>query len=133
MTDPISDMLIRIKNGQMAKMEQVNMPFSGTKFDIANILKNNGFILDIERKNKKTGKSEHEFLFLTLKYQDNEGAISGIKIVSRPSRRIYVGAKDIKLVRSGLGLAVISTSKGIMSSKDARKANLGGELMFEIY
>lgn len=133
MTDPISDILIRIKNAQMVKGEQVSVPFSGAKFRIANILKEEGFISGVERKKKKTPKSELEYLLLTLKYSDGDGAINGIKIISRPSRRMYIKAKEIRLVRSGHGIAVISTPEGIMSSREARKKNLGGELMFEIY
>jgi small subunit ribosomal protein S8 len=131
--DPISDMLIRIKNAQLARHDQVSVPFSIMKFKIANILKDAGFISGIERKKKKTKKTEHENLALTLKYIDDAGAINNIKIISRPSRRMYIKAKDIKQVRSGYGVAVISTPKGIMNSKEARKSNLGGELLFEIW
>ena len=126
-------MLIQIKNAQAVGHEQVALPFSKVKFRIAEILKSAGYLADVERKNKKGKKVEHEYLHLTLKYQDNQGAINGIKIVSRPSRRMYIKADDIKLVRSGYGIAVISTSKGIMNSKEARKNNLGGEILFEIY
>ena len=122
--DPIADMLIRIKNAQAVKGEQVIMPCAKVKFRIANILKEAGYISEVERKNKKLKKTEHEYLQLTLKYIDNQGAFSGVKIISRPSRRMYVKAKDIKSVRSGYGLAVVSTSKGIMSSKEARKLGL---------
>jgi len=133
MTDPISDILIRIKNAQAVKSEQVFVPFSKAKLKIAGILKEGGFIAEVDRKNKKMKKSEAEFPLLPLKYSDGEGAIGGIKIISRPSRRMYIKAKEIKLVRSGYGMAVISTPEGIMSSREARKKNLGGELMFEIY
>ncbi|OGN03987.1 MAG: 30S ribosomal protein S8 [Candidatus Yanofskybacteria bacterium RIFCSPHIGHO2_01_FULL_44_22] len=131
--DPISDMLIRIKNAQAVKADQVLIPFSKSKFQIAGIFKEKGFLSGVERKKKKEKKSETEYLLATLKYSDNQGAIHGIKIISRPSRRIYIGAKDIKPVRSGYGIAVISTPEGIMDSREARKKNLGGELMFEIY
>lgn len=130
---PISDMLIRIKNAQMAKSEQVTMPFSRAKFEIANVLKQTGFISEIERKKKKAHKAEHEYLVLTLKYNDNQGALSDVKMFSRPSRRIYIKAKDIRPVRSGYGVAIISTPKGIMNSKEARKNNLGGELICEVW
>lgn len=133
MTDPISDILIRIKNAQMVNHEQVLIPFSGAKLKIANILKEEGFISEVERKKKKTPKSELDYLLVTLKYSDGDGAINGIKIISRPSRRMYIKAKEIRLVRSGHGVAVISTPEGIMSSREARKKNLGGELMFEVY
>lgn len=131
--DPISDMLIRIKNAQAVKKEQILVPFSRVKFDIANILKSAGFVFSVEKRKKKAEKSEHDILSIVLKYQDDHGALNGIKIISKPSRRIYIKAKDIKLVRSGKGLAVISTPKGIMTSGEAKKQNLGGELICEIY
>ena len=131
--DPISDMLIRIKNAQMVKNEHVWVPFSRVKFKIAEILKNGDFISGFEKKKRKVKKTEHDYIFIDLKYDNNGSAISDVKIVSRQSRRMYVKAKDIKPVRSGYGLAVLSTPKGIMSSKEARKNNLGGELMFEIW
>jgi len=131
-------MLIRIKNAQAVKGEQVVMPFSKVKFKIANILKEAGYVSEVERRNKparpgKAKKSEHEYLQLTLKYQDNQGALNGVKIISRPSRRMYIKAKDIKSVRSGYGLAIVSTSKGIMNSREARKLGLGGEILFEVW
>ncbi|MEX2090798.1 MAG: 30S ribosomal protein S8 [Candidatus Paceibacterota bacterium] len=139
--DPISDMLIQIKNAQAVGHEQVALPFSRVKFRVAEILKDAGYLSSVERKKKSFGggtasaenKIEHEYLYVSLKYKDNEGALSGIKIISRPSRRMYIKAQEIKLVRSGYGLAVISTSKGIMNSKEARKNNLGGEILFEVW
>lgn len=131
--DPIADMLIRIKNAQAVRSEQVVMPFSKVKLKIANILKEAGYILEVERKNKKAKKAEHEYLQLTLKYQDNQAIVSGVKIISRPSRRMYIKAKDIKPVHSGYGLAIVSTSKGIMSSREAKKSGLGGEIICEIW
>lgn len=131
--DPISNMLIQIKNAQAVGHEQVSLPFSKVKFRIAEILKGAGYLAEVERKSKKAAKAEHEYLYLTLRYQDNEGALNGLKIISKPSRRIYIKAKDIKPVRSGYGLAVISTPKGIMDSKEARKNKLGGELLFEVW
>ncbi len=131
--DIISDMLIRIKNAQMAKAEQVLMPFSRVKFQIAQVLRDGGYVSSIERRKRKGRKSELEHLELGLVYHDGEGAIGGIKLLSKPSRHIYVKAQDIKRVRSGHGFAVISTSKGIMNSREARKQNLGGEILFEIW
>jgi len=131
--DPIADMLIRIKNAQAVRGEQVVMPFSKVKFKIANILKEAGYIYEVERKKKKAKKVEHEYLQLTLKYQDNQGALSGVKIISRPSRRMYIKAKDIKPVRSGYGIAIISTSKGIVNSREAKKLDIGGEIIAEIW
>ncbi len=131
--DPIADMLIRIKNAQAVRGEQVVMPFSKTKFKIANILKDAGYISEVERKNKKAKKAEHEYLQLTLKYSDKQGALSGVRIISRPSRRMYIKALEIKPVRSGYGMAIISTSKGIMNSKEAHKMGLGGEIICEVW
>ena len=131
--DPIADMLIRKKTAQAVRGEQVVMPFSKVKFKIANILKEAGYISEVERKNKKAKKVEHEYLQLTSKYQDNQGALSGVKIISRPSRRMYIKAKEIKPVRSGYGIAIISTSKGIVNSREAKKLDLGGEIICEVW
>ncbi|MEK9157901.1 MAG: 30S ribosomal protein S8, partial [Patescibacteria group bacterium] len=95
MNDPISDMLIRIKNAQMVSHDQVTLPFSKMKFAMANILKSSGYVGEVERKKKKLKKSEHEYLVLTLKYADGEGAIQGMKILSKPSRRTYIKASEI--------------------------------------
>jgi len=132
--DPVLNMLVQIKNAQAVGKEQVLVPFSKVKFTIVQILKENNFVGDIEKKKKKARKSELDYLSVMLRYDDNkQPAISGIKIISRPSRHMYVGAKDIKSVHSGYGIAVISTSKGIMSSKEARKQGIGGEIMFEVW
>lgn len=133
MNDPISDLLIRIKNAQMVSHDQVLLPSSKMKFAMANILKSSGYISDVEKKSKKTKKSEHDYLLLTLKYEDGVGAIQGMRILSKPSRRTYIKASEIRPVRSGFGLAIISTSQGIMNSRDARKQKLGGELICEIW
>lgn len=136
MTDPISDMLIRIKNAYMVSHDQVLMPFSKMKLAMAQVLKTSGFVADVERKKKNTTKgkkTEFEHLLLTLKYNDGEAALQGIKIISKPSRRMYIKAEAIRPVRSGHGIAVISTSKGVMSSKDAWKQKLGGEILCEVW
>ena len=131
--DPISDMLIRIKNAQAARKETAAVPFSKVKFQIATLLAEAGYITSVDRKKRKAKKSEVEWLELGLKYQDSLGAISGIRIISRPSRHIYTKATQLRPVRSGYGTAVVSTSQGIMTSQQARKANVGGEIMFEIW
>jgi len=133
MTDPISDLLIRIKNAQAVAHEQVLVPFSKMKFAMANVLKAGGYLTEVERKSKKTKKTEHEYLLLTLKYEEGEGSIQGIKIISKPSRRMYIKAEGIHPVHSGYGLAIISTSQGVMNSRDAKKQKLGGELICEIW
>ena len=127
-------MLVQLKNAQAVGKEQVLVPFSKMKFRIAQVLQENNFVKDIERKKKKMKKTEVEYLLITLKYdEERRPLINGIKLISRPSRHMYISTKDIKLVRSGYGIAVISTSKGIMSSKEARKQNLGGEIIFEVW
>lgn len=131
--NPIADMLIRIKNAQMNKSEYALVSHSKAKFKIANILKEAGYLNSIEIKKKKGYKIEHDYLLLQIKYIDGQSVLSGIKFISKPSRKIFIKSKDIKSVRSGHGIAVISTPEGIMSSKDARKKNLGGELMFEVW
>lgn len=146
--DPISDMLIRIKNAQAVGHEKVSVPSSKVKLRIAEILKSAGYLDEVEKrkrpvrpanvraedqKSEKVNLKEHEYLDLTLKYYDNQGALNGIKIISKPSRRMYIQAKDIKPVRSGFGLAIISTPKGIMNSKEARKENVGGEIICEVW
>ena len=109
------------------------MPMSKAKFKVAEILKEAGFLTNVEKKTKKGRKSEHEYIVIQLKYKDGYEGLNGVKIISKPSRRIYIGAKDIKPVRSGHGISVLSTPKGIMSSGEAKKQNVGGELLFEVW
>lgn len=131
--DPISDMLTRIINAQAVRHERVGVPFSNIKFSIAQLLKESGYLADVERRTKKAKTAEVEWLDLVLRYDNNRGAISGIRRMSRPSRHLYLKAHDIRPVRSGYGIAILSTSKGVMSGAAARKAGLGGEIMFEIW
>ena len=131
--DPISNMLIQIKNAQLAKHEQVLIPFSKNKFAIANILKKAGYVGELERKKKKAKKTEHEYLTLGLKYEEGRPALNGIKLISRPSRRMYIKASEIRPVQSGYGFSIISTPKGIMTSIEARKQKLGGEIICEVW
>ena len=127
-TDPISDMLTRIKNGYMAKKAEVVLPSSKIKLAIANILKNSGFILAV----KEEGEKKKE-LKIVLSYHNDEPAITYIKRISKPGRRIYAPAKELPKVLSGYGMAIISTPKGMMTNKEARKQNVGGEIICEIY
>jgi len=131
--DPISDMLNRIKNAQAVRHATVAVPFSQVKFHIAKLLLEAGYLSSVEKTMKMAKKAEVAWLDLGLKYADDRGAISGIRLVSTPSRHIYITAKNVKPVRSGYGMAVLSTSKGVMSGKNARKENIGGEVMFEIW
>jgi len=126
---PIADMLNRIRNAQAVKKETVEVPFSNINFEIARILEKNGFAGKAEKKGKKTKK----IIEVALKYTDGSPAISGLNIISKPGQRTYVQSKNIKTVRGGYGIAVISTSKGLMTNKEAKKEKVGGELICEIW
>ena len=130
MTDVIADMLTRIRNGLNAKHETVEIPASNMKKAIANILVNEGYIKEAKfEEGNVQGK-----IIVTLKYgANNEKVISGLKRVSKPGLRIYVGADEIPQVLGGLGIAILSTSKGIMTDKEARKARQGGEVLAYVW
>lgn len=130
---PIANMLVQIKNAQAVSAERVSIPFSAIKFEISKILKEKKFISDVEKKKRKLHKAEVNFLDIKLKYEDGIGVINGIKLISKPSRRMYAKKGELKLVKSGYGISVISTSKGLMTGEDSKKAGLGGELIFEIW
>lgn len=127
--DPISDMLTSIRNAQVVFHPTVNIPFSNLKYKIAKILEREGFIERVERKGRKVKK----ILEITLKYEDKTPAISGLKRISKSGQRIYKSFKEIKLVKGGQGIAIISTSKGLVTDKEARKQKLGGEVICEIW
>ena len=129
----IADLLIRMKNAYLVSHEKIVAPFSKMRLQVATVLKEQGYLSNIERKKKKTAKSEHEYLELTLSYSDGLPAMTDMRLISRPSRHMYVGVGDLKPVRSGNGVAIISTSQGIMSSKEARAKKIGGEILFEIW
>src|SRR6267154_1039843 len=124
MNDPISDMLARIRNANLALLPAVEMPHSKMKESIAGILKREGYITDfaIEGKLPRTIK-------MKLKYQGKKSVIEGLRRVSTPGLRRYVGSTEIPRVRGGLGVSVVSTSEGVMTGTQARKSNLGGELI----
>lgn len=129
MTDPVADMLNRIKNAQAVSKEMVRVPFSKLKNEIAAILEREGWIEKSEHKGKKNLK----FLEIKLKYQDKEPAISGVRRVSKPGQRIYFSASEIKRVRDGFGIAVLSTPMGLKADKEARRNKIGGEVLFEVW
>ena len=132
LTDPISDMLTRIRNATLARHERVRIPASRLKHTIADVLKLEGYVSDVQ--SEAAPEQGHPTITLVLKYgRDRVPAIEGIRRVSRPGRRIYVQAAEIPKVKSGLGIAVLSTSRGIMSDRQARKAGVGGELLCEIW
>jgi small subunit ribosomal protein S8 len=128
MTDPISDMLTRIRNAGRALLPNVEMPHSRMKENIANILKKEGYIAEVavEGKPFKTIK-------LKLKYQGKKNVIEGLRRISKPGLRHYVGATEIPRVRAGMGIAVVSTPDGVMTGTEARKKNIGGELLCYVW
>jgi small subunit ribosomal protein S8 len=128
MTDPVSDMLTRIRNAALARHERTLVPASQLKKHIAEILKLEGFIADVRQ------EDDPRHLTIVLKYgRDRTSAIDGIKRISRPGRRVYVRHDRIPRVLSGMGVAILSTSRGIMSDKEARRQKVGGELLCEVW
>ena len=132
MTDPIADMLTRIRNGIQARHDRVELPVSKLKVEIAKILKSEGFISNyklVEENSKPQGT-----LRLYLKYSDDgEPVIHGIERVSRPGRRVYRGKEELPKVLGGLGLAIVSTSKGVLSGAEAAKSGVGGEVLCQVW
>jgi small subunit ribosomal protein S8 len=133
MTDPIADFLTRIRNGIMAAHETVDMPSSNLKKELARILREQGYIESFDTIDGKPGAAG-EHLVVKLKYTENRtSVISGIKRVSRPGQRTYVDAKHVPKVLGGMGTAILSTSHGVMTGHDARKAGVGGEVVAEVW
>ena len=126
-TDPIADLLVRIKNASQVGKERVSLPYSQIKFAIAQILAREGYVAEVE-KSKKTGE-----LSITLSYQAGRPVLSGVKRISKPSRRMYLGVRDVKPVKHGRGLLVLSTPAGILTGKEAKEKRIGGEALFEIW
>jgi len=126
MTDPIADMLTRIRNGQKVSLESVSMPASKLKEAIARVLREEGYIVDFEVVEKKGNKRE---LNIDLKYFDGRPVIENIQKVSKPGLRIYRGKGDLPKVMGGLGIAIVSTSKGVMTERDAQAQGFGGEVL----
>tara|TARA_B100002051_G_scaffold264669_1_gene289782 strand:+ start:1845 stop:2243 length:399 start_codon:yes stop_codon:yes gene_type:complete len=128
--DPIGDMFTRIRNGQMRLLNRVNVPASNFRQQILEVLKSEGYIsnffIEKEENNKK-------ILKVDLKYYEGTPVIKEIKRVSKPGRRVYSRATSIPKIQNGLGLAILSTSKGVMSDNDARKNNLGGEVICKVF
>ncbi len=130
MNDPIGDMLTRIRNAQMRGKSTVLTPASKLRGWVLDVLANEGYIRGYENATSKTGFPELE---ISLKYFDGQPVIKEIKRVSKPGRRVYSGAQDIPTVRQGLGVAIVSTPKGVMSDAQARTANIGGEVLCTIF
>lgn len=130
MTDPVADMLTRIRNASKAKHEKVDVPSSTLKAEVARILKEEGYIKNV----KVVTEGERTVLRIFLKYSSaNACVISGLERVSKPGRRIYAGRDEVPRVLNGLGISIVSTSKGVMTDKAARAANVGGELLCRVW
>jgi len=125
MTDPVSDMLTRIRNGQKARKVSVSMPSSTVKIAVANVLKDEGYITDFEA----SGEGVKKTLSVELKYFEGTPVIEKVQRVSKPGLRIYRGKDDLPKVLGGLGIAIVSTSAGVMSDRQAREQGIGGEVI----
>ena len=128
-TDPIADMLTRIRNGLLARHPQITVPASRMKLEIARILKTEGFITDFQ-----VDKDHPEVMRIQLRYGERkEGIITGLRRISRPGLRIYARREGLPRVRGGLGMAILSTSRGVMTDREARRAGIGGEVLCFIW
>ena len=131
LTDPIADMITRIRNAQLRKLSTVIIPNSKFRAKILDVLKDEGYIADYKFSSIK--ENDNKFLLVNLKYNNGIPVIREIARVSRPGRRIYTKAESIPKVLNGLGIAIVSTSKGIMSDNDARSKNIGGEIICRVF
>ncbi|AKC95090.1 30S ribosomal protein S8 [Sneathia vaginalis] len=129
LTDPIADMLTRIRNANAAKHATVAVPFSRIKESIANILKNEGYIVDYEIKEEGTKKD----IVVTLKFVDGEEVVKGLRRISKPGRRVYSSVDNLPKVLGGLGIAIVSTPKGVLTDKECRKHSVGGEVLCYVW
>lgn len=130
MTDPIADLLTRIRNAQRARHAQTEIPFSGVKAEIARVLKDEGYLDDV--RTLEDGAKQR--LRVALRYTDDgRPMLTGIERVSKPGRRVYAGAGEIPPVLGGLGICILSTSQGVMSDREARRLHVGGELICNVW
>lgn len=130
MTDPIADLLIRIQNASRRGHETVTVPASKLKAEVLRVLKNEGFITDYERATTEG----HPTLNIQLRYLgEGQPIITGMRRISKPGQRVYVGRRNVPPVMGGMGLAVLSTSKGLLTDQESRRANLGGEVLFQVW
>lgn len=123
--DPISDFLVRLQNASMVGHSSVTLPYSSLKNAVAKILEREGYLTSVAKKNNS--------LVVGLSYNDGRPTINGVKRISKPSRRMYMGVRDLRPVRGGMGLLVLSTPAGVVTGKEARQMRVGGEVMFEIW
>ena len=143
MTDPISDFLSRIRNGIQSRKSSIDCPRSTLKLRIAEILREEGFLdsvvseepgVGLQGRHQQGGQAQQGTISLTLRYDNaNHSAITGLKRVSRPGQRHYVGARALPKVRNGLGIAIVSTSRGVMTDRKARELGVGGEVLCEVW
>jgi len=130
MSDPLGDMLTRIRNAQRARKNEVISPASKLRENVLEVLKKEGFIKSFERYTVRDGVDE---LNIKLKYHEGASVITEVRRVSKPGRRVYSGVKNLPRVYNGLGIAIISTPSGVMSDHEARKANVGGEILCQVF
>ena len=130
LSDPIGDMIARIKNAQVRNHKRLELPSSNFKVKIADVLKNEGFIIDYKVNKKESNKAD---LMINLKYNSGSPVISTIERISKPGRRIFSSAQSLPKINNGLGIAIISTPKGVMTDIDARKQKLGGEIICKVF
>ena len=129
LTDPIADMLTRIRNANLAKHNTVKIPFSKIKESLANILKSEGYINNFEVKEEGTKKD----IIVSLKFMDGEAVIKGLKRISKPGRRVYTSVESLPKVLGGLGIAIVSTPNGVITDKECRKHSVGGEVLCYVW
>ena len=129
LTDPISDFLTRLRNATRAQKHELSLPFSNIKNDMARVLKQEGYIADFSVEGDGATKS----IKVTTRFVEQTSAINGLKRVSRPGLRRYVGAGEIPRVRGGQGIAILSTPRGVLSGREAKRQNVGGELLAYVY
>lgn len=129
MTDPISDMLTRIRNAAMVRKQTVDVPMSKVKYALAKVLESEGYVASVE----KAEGLKYPIIRLKLAYEGKDSKIESIKRISKPGRRVYVKTDELPYVRSGVGVAIISTPNGLMTNTEARKRRLGGEVICEIF
>ena len=129
MTDPLGDMLTRIRNGQRAKKDSVLSPASKLRANVLEVLQREGYI----RGYSEDDSGKHKALRIELKYFEGEPAIKHVARVSKPGRRVYSGSKELPIVRNGLGITIVSTPKGVLSDAEARTENVGGEVLAEVF
>lgn len=130
MTDPIADLLTRVRNGQLARHEKVTLPWSRMKENLARVLASEGYVRDVV----VGGEADKRTLTILLSYTaSGDPVITGVRRVSKPGLRVYTGAKEIPSVRNGFGVSVLSTPLGLMGNREARRRNVGGELLCEVW